>query len=178
MRVLLTLVMLAGCAAKGNKPLVVSKPPADTDQRLHSAVRFAWSEQAFKAAKTLVHDCLSRKWVEQFRADTGRLPVIKVVPTSLQSSGSIDPLLLEKMVEMELIRSRRTRVISAAEISTDRQQRPVLAVPKGSLRPDFVLSVGVAGLGRSRPIVLTTLQLVNVKTNEKIWARVHRSRCC
>jgi hypothetical protein len=174
---LLITLWVIGCGT-GAKPPVVSAPPAPADARLESAVRFAWSQKAFAAAKSLVRDCLSRRWVEQFRADNHRLPVIKVVPTPLQTSGSIDPLLLEKMVEMELIGSRRARVISAAEIATDRQERPVLTVPRGSLKPDFVLSVGVAGLGRSRPIVLTTLQLVDVKTNEKIWVKVHRSRCC
>jgi hypothetical protein len=145
----------------------------DEDRRLASARRFSWSEDAFVVARGLVKDCVSHKWIRDFEAKHGRRPAIKVVPSLVQTAGAADPLLLEKLVETELINSRKVRVVSVADLTT---KPSTLEVPARSLRPDFMLAVSVMGIGSepSSTIVVTTLELVDVKSNEKVWARVHR----
>jgi hypothetical protein len=153
----------------------LSKILDNEDHRLASARRFSWSEEAFVVARGLVKDCLSHTRIRAFEAEQGRRPAIKVVPSIFQTTGSVDPLLLEKIVEMELINSRKVRVVSAADLAS---QPPTLKVPTRSLRPDFMLTVSVTGIGSegSSTVVLTTLELVDVKSNEKIWAKVHRQQ--
>jgi hypothetical protein len=99
-----------------------------------------------------------------------------------QASGATDPLIMEKLVEMGLINSGRARVIAAADLTSVRRDGPdVLKVSSGSLTPDFLLTVQVAATARAERdagsvVVLTTVQLVHLATNEVVWMKVLRAR--
>ncbi len=152
------------------------------DPLLSSAVRYIWSDKAFTATAKLVDDCLERAPLVTFAAQHHRLPVIKVLPSSAQTSGAADPLILEKLVESALINSGRARVIAAADLTSARRGGPlVLKVSGRSLVPDFLLTVHVAATARAANdpgsvVVLTTVQLVHLQSNEVVWMKVHRTR--
>jgi len=149
-------------------------PRLASTQRLDAAIRFSWSDQAPVIARQLVGECLERLAALPGVA-SDRLPVIKVLPAMEQTGGSIDPLLVEKMVELALINSGRARVIAAADLPDDpMRHRLRVQVAGQSLRPDFILTVSVASLAQEQAAV-TTLQLIRLASNEKVWVGMHRA---
>ena len=173
---LIVFVLLAGCASAPSRPAEPARALRPSTP-LDPAVRFSVSQQAFAVAKALVADCLSQDRMSQFKTQHGRRPVVKVVPSLLLQSGSIDPLVLEKLVEGELVGSGRVRVISAASLSQNRDG-VLVQVPAHSPRPDFVLTVAVAAVqptSTDGAVVVTTLELIHLQSNQKVWMKVHRA---
>jgi len=170
---LVILPLLAACAADP-KPVADVRAAHQPLTPLEPAIRFSMSQQAFDVAHAMVGECLSQDVMKSFADRQGRQPVIKVIPSTVLSGGAIDPLMLEKLVEAELVGSGKAQVISAASVS-DRGEPGdlVVQVPRGSLRPDFILTVSVAA--DPSQVVVTTLELVRLKTNEKVWMKVHRT---
>lgn len=168
-------LLLTACASAGPKhdpaaaTLNASREPLTP---LEPAIRFSMSQEAFTVARNLVATCLEQQRLTSFQAQNQRLPVIKVVPSTVLSNGAIDPMMLEKLVEAELVNSGKVRVLSAASLSDDQENGLTVEVPERSPRPDFVITVSVAA---AKTAVLTTLELIDLGSNEKVWMKVHRS---
>lgn len=179
MRYLMWIPFVLTACAGAQRPAVQAPPAAQQPSTpLDPAVRFSVSQQAFGVAKALVADCLAQERLQGFASRAGRLPVVKVVPSLLLQSGSIDPLVLEKLVESELIGSGKVRVLGAASLAQGREGVSV-EVPERSPKPDFVITVAVAALQPTptdRAVVVTTLELVDLQQNQKVWMRVHRAQ--
>jgi hypothetical protein len=75
-----------------------------------------------------------------------------------------------------------TYVIAAADLTSVHRRGPqVLKVSGSSLVPDFLLTVHVAATARAANapgsvVVLTTVRLVHLESNEVVWMKIHRTR--
>jgi hypothetical protein len=179
MRYLMWIPFALTACAGAQRPAVKAPPAAQQPSTpLDPAVRFSVSQQAFVVARAMVADCLAQERIQGFATRAGRLPVVKVVPSLLLQSGSIDPLVLEKLVESELINSGKVRVLGAASMAQS-EEGVTVEVPERSPRADFVITVAVAALQPTptdRAVVVTTLELVDLQQNQKVWMKVHRAQ--
>jgi hypothetical protein len=128
----------------------------------------------------MARDCVAQRWIKRFQEKKGRLPVIKVLPPFERSNVRLDPLLYQKRLEAELLRTGKVRIISAADLAfsersdqTRHASARTIKVPGRSLRPDFILvgSVLRESLDGQAGRLATSAELIDLKTNEKVWIK-------
>lgn len=146
----------------------------------------AWSgADASRAARVLVARLVSRPWLDRFTKEKGRVPVIRVHPPSYLSMAHIDPVLYQTQIEEQLIRSGKVKIIGAT--TAGRRERRDQAIHASdptakTLRTtgsDLTLLSTVETMhdevkGERVSVYMTTMQLVDIETNEKLWLDVHR----
>ncbi len=149
-----------------------------------------WNDtDANQVAKVMIQDCLSRPWSAKFKAEKGRDPVVRLYPIKNRSSEHINDRFFTKQVEMELINSGILKVVSAwDEAQTQRFEREDQArhASDESVKSqgqetgsDFtlngwILSQNDAVDGQEVRAYVTTMELTNTETNEKVWMKVHK----
>lgn len=154
------------------------RPPAPTYAIVHD-------DLATVMVRDLVRGCLSDDWIARFHRAHGRAPVVKVMPPRQPSSVMINPILLQKRVEAQLINSGRVVVVSAAEFVSRVERSDQLAharelgVPRRSLRPDFLITGHIttpAVMPHPGQAFAISLQVVDIRTNQKVWMARRSSR--
>jgi penicillin-binding protein activator len=149
-----------------------------------------WNDtDANQVSKVMMRDCLSRPWHSQFQTKNGKKPVVKLYPIRNRSSDHIQTKFFTKQVEMELINSGVVRVVAALdETSHARYERvdqsrhasdKTAKQQQAETGSDFILNGWVvsqndAAGGTEVKAFVTTMELVNVETQEKVWLKVHR----
>ena len=176
------LALLSGCYARATVyPLPLPPPPplapasiARVDERMTQ-----------RTVESLIDDCVSRPWAQRFRAEQGRLPVVRVRPVINHAVPAASALAYTKELEMALVRSGRALVASgfvSAAVDAELADQSLNAsdATRKHARPlgsDYVLSGWVAAEQREgdpRLVHVVTLQLVEVRSNEKVWISSRR----
>jgi PBP1b-binding outer membrane lipoprotein LpoB len=149
-----------------------------------------WNDtDANQVAKAMIPDCLGRPWLSEFSAKKGRKPVVKLYPIRNRSTDHVQTKYFTKQVEMELINSGAIKVVAALDETSDARFERMDQARHASDRTakqhqqetgsDFVLNGWVvsqndAAGGTEVKAFVTTMELVNVETQEKVWLKVHQ----
>ncbi|NIQ96849.1 MAG: penicillin-binding protein activator LpoB [Desulfuromonadales bacterium] len=172
---LLTVCLAAGCGTKVQRIDVgevrdLSGRWNDTDSRL--------------VAETMIEDCLSRPWLSEFVARSGKKPDIIVGRIVNRSSEHINTRTFVKDLERALINSGRAHFVASAEeregIREERLDMDLHASPKSRKAPgmeagaDFMLIGSINSIvdrqGSERVVFYQVdLELVSMTDNRKVW---------
>jgi penicillin-binding protein activator len=167
--------------------------PSTTVQRINPNAQVDmsgnWNDtDANQVARAMIQDCLSRPWATSFKAEKGRLPVVRLWPIKNRSSEHINWRFFTKQVEMELINSGMVKVVADLEEAQDnRDERAdqarhasdkTVKAQQQETGSDFVLNGWVitqndALEGQEVRAYVTTMELSNSESNEKVWMKVH-----
>ncbi|MCA9666240.1 MAG: penicillin-binding protein activator LpoB [Myxococcales bacterium] len=170
----------AGCYQQG---------PATTVQRTNANTQVDlsgnWNDtDANQVANAMIKDCLSRPWASQFKQEKGRKPVVKLYPIRNRSSEHINTKFFTKQVEREILNSGIADVVAASDETgaarAERRDQAANASDKTvksnqqETGTDFVLNGWVissndAAGGAEVRAYLTTMELVNVQSQKKVW---------
>lgn len=186
MMITLTALALNGCAPPPGPSTTVQRvnPNAQIDMSGY------WNDtDANQVAKAMIQDCLSRPWAMKFKAEKGREPVIRLWAIKNRSSEHINSRFFTKQVEMEFINSGMVRVVADIEEAQDnRDERAdqarnasdkTVKAQQQETGSDFVLNGWIitqndAVDGQEVRAYVTTMELSNSETNEKVWMKVHQ----
>ncbi len=142
----------------------------DTDSRL--------------TAEQIVADCLSRAWLDGFRAENGEKPVVIVGRIRNKSSEHIEVLTFTKDIEKELINSGRVRFVASSEEREEiREERldqqsnateetaKALAAETGAdfMMKGTITSITDAVEGKRVIKYQVSMELIHLENNEKVW---------
>lgn len=149
-----------------------------------------WNDtDANQVAKAMIKDCLTRPWSAKFKAEKGRDPVVRLYPIRNRSDEHINWRFFTKQVEMELINSGVVKVVSSLdEADTQRMERTdqarhasdeTVKVQGQETGSDFTLNGYIitendAVDGQEVRAYVTTMELTNSESNQKVWMKVHR----
>jgi uncharacterized protein (TIGR02722 family) len=172
---LAVLVALAGCAEKRvervdvGKQIDLSGKWNDTDSQL--------------VAKESIEDSLSFPWVDNFRKQKGRNPVVVAFGVKNRTAEIINTQTFMKDLERAFLRSGRVDVVA------DRDQRAELREERADQQTGFTANPAKIGKEVGADFVLTgninsiqdrldnvevvfyqaNLELINAETNQKVW---------
>jgi PBP1b-binding outer membrane lipoprotein LpoB len=148
-----------------------------------------WNDtDANQVAQAMIQKCLSHPWSAKFKTEKGRDPVVRLYPVRNRSSEHINWRFFTKQVEMHLINSGMLKVVSAwDEAQTQRFERADQARHASDKTvksqgqetgSDFVLNGWIitqndAVEGQEVRSYITTMELTNSESNEKVWMYVH-----
>ena len=186
--IVLTAVVALLIAACGPPP-----GPSTSVQRINpnAAVDLSgeWNDtDANQVAKSMIQDCLSRPWSATFKQEKGRNPVVRIHPIKNRSSEHINWRFFSKQVEMELINSGMVKVVSSmVEAQDNRDERTdqarnasdaTVKTQGQETGSDFVLNGWIitqndAVDGQEVRAYVTTMELSNSESNEKVWMKVY-----
>lgn len=142
----------------------------DTDSRL--------------TAEAMVSSMLSHVWLEDFKSEKGRKPVIIVGRINNRSSEHIDSITFIKDIERELINSGEIEFVAGGaareEIRTEREDQQshatvetaaALAAETGA---DFIMQGVIITQtdtisGKRATLYKVDMELVNLESNQKAW---------
>ncbi len=167
--------------------------PTTTIQRTDSQAQVDlsgnWNDtDANQVAQAMIRDCLTRPWASRFKAEKGRDPVVRLWPIRNRSSEHINSRFFTKQVEMELVNSGVVKVVADIEEASDntaeRADQAIHASDKTAKQQgqetgsDFILNGWIltqndAVEGQEVRAYVTTMELTNTETNEKVWMKVH-----
>ncbi len=178
--VIFAVALVAGCSsvpkvtrAEIDKTIDLSGKWNDSDSRLVS--------------ETMIKDCLSRSWLNNFNEKTGgRLPVVIVGTITNRSSEHIDSQVFTKDLEMNLLNSGKVIFVvnrtERAEVRDEREDQntsgntdPATINPKGKeTGADFLLQGSIHSIvdevkGKFVILYQVNLELINLTTNQKAW---------
>ncbi len=182
---LVTLALTVSCYASG---------PARTVQRVNPDAQIdlsgKWNDtDANQVARAMIQDCLSRPWATSFKAQHNRLPVVRLWPIKNRSSDHVQTMFFTKQVEMELLNSGMVKVVSSLnEAADNRDERAdqahnasdsTVKAQQQETASDFVLNGWIlsendAVDGQTVKAFVTTMELSNSESNEKVWMKVHK----
>jgi penicillin-binding protein activator len=179
------LVLAAGCPPPGPSTNVQRiNPNAQVDMSGN------WNDtDANQVARAMIQDCLSRPWAMNFKAEKGKVPVVRLWPIKNRSSEHINAKFFTKQVEMELINSGLVKVVADLEEAQDNRDERADQAHHASDRTvkaqqqetgsDFVLNGWLitqndAVDGQEVRAYVTTMELSNSESNEKVWMKVHQ----
>ncbi len=182
---LVTLALTVSCYASG---------PARTVQRVNPDAQIdlsgKWNDtDANQVARAMIQDCLSRPWATSFKAQHNRPPVVRLWPIKNRSSDHIQTMFFTKQVEMELINSGMVKVVSSLnEAQDNRDERAdqahnasdsTVKAQQQETGSDFVLNGWIVSEndavdGQTVKAFVTTMELSNSESNEKVWMKVHK----
>ncbi|MFH1130127.1 MAG: penicillin-binding protein activator LpoB [Pseudomonadota bacterium] len=180
-----TVFLIAECGPPP-PPTVVTRTAADTQVDLSGE----WNDtDANQVAEVMIRDCMSRPWHSEFKAEKGQKPIIKLYPIKNRSSDHIQTKFFTKQVEMELVNSGLVKVVAASDETSDarfeRMDQSRHASDKTAKQQqqetgtDFLLNGWIvsqndASGGTEVKAFVTTMELINAETQEKVWIKVHR----
>lgn len=178
----LLLAAASGCAATAT---TVER----TDPQAVVDLSGDWNDSdANQVAQAMIHDCLSRPWAERFRAEKGRLPVVRFHPIRNRTADYIDHRFFAKQLETALVDSGRVKVVAdpdeALDARAERFDQAEWAHPatakahRRETGSDFILNGWIlaqddAVPGQAVRAYLTTMELIDSETNEKVWVGTH-----
>ncbi|MDC7239985.1 MAG: penicillin-binding protein activator LpoB, partial [Spirochaetales bacterium] len=135
-------------------------------------------------AETIVSDCLSRFWLDDFIAANGERPVVIVGSIRNRSSEHIEVLTFVKDIEKELINSGRVRFVASStereEVRAEREDQQsnateetakALAAETGAdyMMQGVITSITDAIEGKRVVRYQVSMELIHLETNEKAW---------
>ena len=184
------LSLLLACVLPACRP----PPPAVTVQRTDPNAQVDlsgyWNDtDANQVARAMITDCLSRPWAGTYKNEKGRKPVVKLYPIKNRSSEHINTKFYTKQVEMELINSGLVRVVAAVDETRDArferydQSRHASDETAKSNQQetgtDFIMNGWIVSQndqagGQTVRAYVTTMELINAETQEKVWLKVHK----
>ncbi len=184
------LVLAGGCVATTTGTVVTRTDPNDT---AGGDLSGEWNDiDANLVAQEMINDCLTRPWLEEFKAQNmGRKPVIRFHSVKNRSSDRIDTKFFSKQVERALLNSGQVEILAAMDEMNDVFNEQELAASKGgpdagdySQEPDadFILNGWVVsqnetdGYGRTVKAYLVTMELIDAKSTRKVWMGEKRIR--
>lgn len=186
--VLVICLSLAGCATTTGT-VVTRTDPNDT---AGGDLSGEWNDiDANMVAEEMINDCLTRPWLENFKAQNmGRLPVIRFHSIKNRSSDRMDTKFFSKQVERQILNSGQVELVAAMDEMNDVFNEQELQASKGGAEgdytgevdADFILTGWVVtqnetdGYGRTVKAYLTTMELIEVKTTRKVWMGEKRIR--
>jgi len=159
----------------------VTRLAADTQVDLSGRWNDSDSQQV---AQAMIDDVLRRPWLEDFRAQEGRKPVLIVGTIRNRSSEHIDASTFSKDIERELINSGRVSFVASRnerdEVRDERLDQQTEADPETIKRlgketgADFFLSGLITSQtdaveGKRVVLYKVDLELINIESNEKVW---------
>ncbi len=175
--IVLTVLVFAGCSSapkvtrtSSDEVIDLSGRWNDTDSRL--------------TAETIVSDCLSRFWLDDFIAANGERPVVIVGSIRNRSSEHIEVLTFVKDIEKELINSGRVRFVASStereEVRAEREDQQsnateetakALAAETGAdyMMQGVITSITDAIEGKRVVRYQVSMELIHLETNEKAW---------
>ena len=144
-----------------------------------------WNDtDARLVAEEMISDCLSRVWLTDFAAASGRKPVVTVGTIQNRSSEHIDTGTFTSDFERELTNSGQVKFVASREqrdeIRDERMDQSEWASAETMKRiraetgADFILVGGIKSItdqaeGVKVVYYQTDLELVNIETMEKAW---------
>ncbi|MCC6748973.1 MAG: penicillin-binding protein activator LpoB [Deltaproteobacteria bacterium] len=178
------LTALTGCPSGPSTSVVRTNPNAQVD------LSGNWNDtDANQVAAAMIRDCLTRPWTSKFKAEKGRDPVVKLYPIRNRSSEHINTKFYTKQVEMELLNSGAVKVVAALEEAGDaryeKMEQSVHASDETAKQhqketgTDFLLNGWIVSQndavdGQEVRAYVTTMELINAETQEKVWIKVHQ----
>lgn len=167
--------------------------PATRVQRINpnAAVDLSgeWNdEDARQVAQAMIQHCLNHPWAAKYRQEHGKDPVVRLYPIKNRSDEHINWMFFTKQVEMALVNSGQVKVVASyGEAQTNRFERADQArhASDESVKSqgqetgsDFVLNGYIntqndAVSGQEVRAYITSMELSNSQTNEKVWMYNH-----
>ncbi len=183
MKKVLTIVLLVACLVVLGSCASRSVSRLSTDTAIDLSGR--WNDVDSQAvAEGMITDVLKRPWLEDFRDQAGKKPVVIVGSIRNRSSEHIDSETFSKDIERELINSGRVSFVANEKdreaIRAERNDQQMEANPDTIKRlgnetgADFflqgVITTQVDAVEGKRVIVYKVdLELINIETNQKVW---------
>jgi hypothetical protein len=180
--VLAAVTALTGCASQRVErvdPRSVRDLQSDFDE-----------DDAREVASAMIHDSLGRPWIDVWHARQGRAPTVIVGDLQNKTSAYIDPRLMTKSLERELLNSGRVAIVASSDereqLRAERRQGQDWSRPETVKRMAYELGADLMLIGwvgenvesssdRSRKIQYyqVALELVDIESNQKVWIGTH-----
>jgi len=144
-----------------------------------------WNDNdAAMAAQTLIKDVLSKGWLDDFKDENDRKPVLIVGRIRNKTTEHLDVNVMIKDIEKELINSGRVKFVASKkqreEIRDERLDQQSYAAMEtakelaNELGADFVLQGEVSSIvdsfeGKRAVLYKVNLELLNIEDNSKVW---------
>lgn len=170
-------VLLLGCGSSKQVTRLGSETTTDLSGQ--------WNDTDSRlVAQEMISDCVSRPWLTQFAAASGKKPVVTVGTIRNETSEHIAIETFTKDFERELINSGQIRFVAGkdlrAELRGERQEQQEFASRetmkrfREELGADFLLMGSIKTIidqeeGNKVVFYQTDLELINVETIEKVW---------
>ena len=173
---ILFLAVAAGCATKVTRV----EPGQITD------LGGGWNDtDARLVAEELIKDCLAGRWVDEFNRANGRAPVVIVGAVKNRTFEHINPAVFTADMERALTNSGKVTFVASRddreEVRAERADQqagntnPATISPKGlETGADFMVQGNIESIkdevkGKYSVFYQVTLELVDLKTNQKRW---------
>lgn len=144
-----------------------------------------WNDtDARLVADTMIADCLDKPWIDEFREEAGKKPVVTVGNIRNLTSEHIDTETFTTEFERELINSARVTFVARPDqridVREERLDQDYYASPetrkqlRNETGADFILLGAIKSItdqveGKSTIFYQTDLELINIESNEKVW---------
>jgi uncharacterized protein (TIGR02722 family) len=172
----LSLIFIMGCASvkvsrmESNELVDISGDWNDSDSQI--------------VAKAIINECLGGAWRDDFIANQGRKPVVIVGAVKNRSQEHINMQTITKDFETELVNSGKVRFVASKdqrqELRDEKKDQVVhaSAETKKAMHQetgaDFMIQGQMNTIfdeykGQSLKYYQMELELINIKTNEKVW---------
>ena len=174
---ILALLIFAGCATSPSVTRTATDEVIDLSGR--------WNDTDSRlTAEAMVSSMLSGGWLERFKADEGRDPVVIVGSVRNRSSEHIDANTFIGDIERELVNSGRVVFVAAGdareEIRAEREDQQsnatletaaALAAETGAdyMMQGIITSQTDAIEGKSATLYKVDMELIDLETNQKVW---------
>jgi len=142
-----------------------------------------------QVAQAMIRDCISRPWAAQFKSQQGKLPVVRLYPIRNRTDEHINTKFFTKQVEMEVLNSGMAQVVASREEAWDNRSERADQAQHASdetvksqgqeTGSDFILNGWIIMEhdeidGQQVRAFVTTMELINSKTNIKVWMKIHK----
>lgn len=172
----LFLIVAAGCATKVTRV----EPGKVTD------LSGGWNDtDARIVAEEMIKDCLANPWVDEFVRGNGRAPVVIVGAVKNRTFEHIDPGVFIADMERALTNSGKVTFVASrddrAEVRSERADQQAGNTKAATISPkgletgaDFMVQGNIESIkdevkGKYAVFYQVTLELVDLKTNQKRW---------
>ncbi|MFO7850591.1 MAG: penicillin-binding protein activator LpoB [Spirochaetia bacterium] len=171
-------LIITGCATPSR---TVQRTAADTQIDLSGR----WNDTDSRlVSEEMISELMNRPWLNNFRSDEGKAPVVIVGAVRNRSSEHIDTDTFIKDIERELINSGMVKFVAASdereEIREERLDQQTQAARETIKRlgeetgADFMLQGNISSTtdaieGKRVVAYQVNLELINIETNEKVW---------
>lgn len=179
-RALLLVLPLGACSSGGGAQAGDPKPV----ERVEHAVDLSgeWNDvDSDLVAGAMIGDCLGAAWIRDWgAAKPGVKPVVRLHPVRNRTVAYIDYRYFTKQIEAALVRSGKIDVVASLEELED-DEGEVAGPPRDEPAADFVMTgviVSQEDKVEAREVVayLTSIELLQVETNKKVWIGQKRIR--
>ena len=170
-------ILLAGCAGAPQVTRTAADETVDLSGR--------WNDTDSRlTSETMIRSMLSGPWLENFRRDENRNPVIILGTVQNRSSEHIDSLTFTKAIERELVNSGLVDVVAdrAARLEVrdekeDQQSNATLATAAAlaaETGADFMVQGVITSQtdaieGKRATLYVVDMELISIETLRKVW---------